>query len=99
MEPAVGIEPTTGGLRNRCSTAELRWRADVRVLIQPPVAPAAPLKHMAARVLGRQPICIIFPRGLQGHEVAKAQVTPATPLVTAPAPGSRACQRRLDSVG
>jgi hypothetical protein len=26
MEPAVGIEPTTGGLRNRCSTSELRWR-------------------------------------------------------------------------
>jgi hypothetical protein len=25
MEPAVGIEPTTYGLRNRCSTTELRW--------------------------------------------------------------------------
>ena len=26
MEPAVGIEPTACGLRNRCSTPELRWR-------------------------------------------------------------------------
>ncbi len=25
MEPAVGIEPTTHGLQNRCSTAELSW--------------------------------------------------------------------------
>jgi hypothetical protein len=25
MEPAVGIEPTTYGLQNRCSTAELSW--------------------------------------------------------------------------
>ena len=25
VEPAVGIEPTTGGLQNRCSTAELCW--------------------------------------------------------------------------
>ena len=29
MEPMVGIEPTTYGLRNRCSTTELHWhRAD-----------------------------------------------------------------------
>ena len=26
VEPAVGIEPTTDGLQNRCSTAELSWR-------------------------------------------------------------------------
>jgi hypothetical protein len=26
MEPMVGIEPTTYGLRNRCSTTELHWR-------------------------------------------------------------------------
>jgi hypothetical protein len=26
MEPVVGIEPTTDGLQNRCSTAELNWR-------------------------------------------------------------------------
>ncbi len=26
VEPAVGIEPTTDGLQNRCSTTELRWR-------------------------------------------------------------------------
>ncbi len=25
LEPMVGIEPTTYGLRNRCSTAELHW--------------------------------------------------------------------------
>ena len=25
VEPTVGIEPTTGGLQNRCSTAELCW--------------------------------------------------------------------------
>ena len=25
VEPAVGFEPTTSGLRNRCSTPELRW--------------------------------------------------------------------------
>ena len=27
LEPVVGIEPTTYGLRNRCSTTELHWRA------------------------------------------------------------------------
>ena len=27
VEPMVGIEPTTYGLRNRCSTTELHWRA------------------------------------------------------------------------
>jgi hypothetical protein len=26
MEPAVGFEPTTDGLQNRCSTTELSWR-------------------------------------------------------------------------
>ena len=26
VEPAVGIEPTTDGLQNRCSTTELSWR-------------------------------------------------------------------------
>jgi hypothetical protein len=25
MEPVVGIEPTTDGLQNRCSTTELNW--------------------------------------------------------------------------
>ena len=29
MEPPVGVEPTTCGLRNRCSAAELRWPASV----------------------------------------------------------------------
>ena len=27
MEPAVGFEPTTDGLQNRCSTTELSWRS------------------------------------------------------------------------
>ena len=26
MEPVVGVEPTTYGLQNRCSTTELNWR-------------------------------------------------------------------------
>ncbi len=25
MEPVVGVEPTTYGLQNRCSTTELNW--------------------------------------------------------------------------
>ena len=25
LEPVVGIEPTTDGLQNRCSTTELNW--------------------------------------------------------------------------
>jgi hypothetical protein len=25
MEPVVGLEPTTDGLQNRCSTTELNW--------------------------------------------------------------------------
>ena len=25
IQPANGFEPSTGGLRNRCSTPELRW--------------------------------------------------------------------------
>src|SRR2546425_2120177 len=27
MEPVVGLEPTTDGLQNRCSTTELNWRS------------------------------------------------------------------------
>src|SRR5438034_3571337 len=26
LEPVVGLEPTTDGLQNRCSTTELNWR-------------------------------------------------------------------------
>ena len=29
MEPAIGFEPMTGGLQNRCSTPELRWRETI----------------------------------------------------------------------
>src|SRR5262245_30853878 len=28
LEPVVGIEPTTYGLRNRCSTTELHWQSE-----------------------------------------------------------------------
>lgn len=34
MEPAVGIEPTTHGLQNRCSTAELS-RRDQMIALKP----------------------------------------------------------------
>ena len=30
MEPAVGVEPTTDGLQNRCSTTELSWPLKVK---------------------------------------------------------------------
>jgi hypothetical protein len=33
MEPAVRVELTTGGLRNRCSTTELRWHAIVNLQV------------------------------------------------------------------
>ena len=33
IKPAVGLEPTTGGLRNRCSATELRWRVYTRGII------------------------------------------------------------------
>jgi hypothetical protein len=32
LEPVVGIEPTTYGLRNRCSTTELHWHPDGYVI-------------------------------------------------------------------
>src|SRR5687768_17175289 len=32
MEPAVGFEPTTDGLQNRCSTTELSWPAVQRLM-------------------------------------------------------------------
>src|SRR5690606_3364808 len=37
LEPAVGFEPTTDGLQNRCSTTELSWRIHGHVLPQRPV--------------------------------------------------------------
>jgi hypothetical protein len=36
VEPAVGIEPTTDGLQNRCSTAELSWPEGLQTV---PVSP------------------------------------------------------------
>ena len=32
MEPVVGVEPTTDGLQNRCSTTELNWQSPGRTL-------------------------------------------------------------------
>jgi hypothetical protein len=32
----VGIEPTTYGLRNRCSTAELHWLLTLRTSVNNP---------------------------------------------------------------
>jgi hypothetical protein len=31
MEPAVGFEPTTDGLQNRCSTTELSWLKQLKI--------------------------------------------------------------------
>jgi hypothetical protein len=36
LEPVVGIEPTTDGLQNRCSTAELNWLPKTRLFTTPP---------------------------------------------------------------
>jgi hypothetical protein len=33
MEPAVGFEPTTDGLQNRCSTTELSWLPTTYVFV------------------------------------------------------------------
>src|SRR6266481_7164240 len=40
-EPAVGLEPTTCGLRNRCSATELRRRGIVREVAAPRTGPRA----------------------------------------------------------
>jgi hypothetical protein len=32
MEPVVGLEPTTDGLQNRCSTTELNWLLALKTL-------------------------------------------------------------------
>src|SRR5438093_724045 len=34
LEPVVGLEPTTDGLQNRCSTTELNWHLTVHPLCQ-----------------------------------------------------------------
>ena len=38
VEPTVRFELTTGGLRNRCSTPELRWHGHILYLITTPLA-------------------------------------------------------------
>ncbi len=35
MEPAPRIELGTDGLRNRCSTAELRWHLAIKLYLKP----------------------------------------------------------------
>src|ERR1700721_820503 len=40
MEPAVGIEPTTDGLQNRCSTTELSWLKQLEIKAVLAVIPA-----------------------------------------------------------
>ena len=43
VEPAVGFEPTTDGLQNRCSTTELSWRPQAEKLHQKTKRPQAVL--------------------------------------------------------
>ena len=42
MEPAVGFEPTTDGLQNRCSTTELSWPGRVAKITANPNFGASP---------------------------------------------------------
>ena len=60
MEPASGIEPPTYGLRNRCSTTELRrhWREKVVMKDS-----ASSRKHLMARNARCQPIASAHPFG------------------------------------
>ena len=34
LEPAVGFEPTTDGLQNRCSTTELSWLLKAQEIVR-----------------------------------------------------------------
>src|SRR5438046_3081494 len=38
VKPVVGIEPTTDGLQNRCSTAELNWLPGLQICLRRPPA-------------------------------------------------------------
>src|SRR6185295_1395781 len=60
-EPSPGIEPGTYGLRNRCSTAELRWRKRVGR-----VPDAARLFNSEVRALGQ-----VFGRAGEGPEAVE----------------------------
>ena len=54
LEPVVGIEPTTHGLQNRCSTTELNWPN-----ICPPKSCLSPLTQFSGQ---RAPRLRIQPR-------------------------------------
>ena len=51
MEPAVGFEPTTDGLQNRCSTTELSWRSEAKCYIKK--ESARKVYHACGRSLAR----------------------------------------------
>ena len=51
MEPAVGFEPTTDGLQNRCSTTELSWLGSPKILRDAFVATSNFNRKRPARVL------------------------------------------------
>src|SRR5437016_14048599 len=40
MEPVVGLEPTTDGLQNRCSTTELNWLRSLNHQLALKISPA-----------------------------------------------------------
>src|SRR5881397_2033250 len=40
MEPVVGLEPTTDGLQNRCSTTELNWHRSLNHQLALKISPA-----------------------------------------------------------
>ena len=61
MEPMIGFEPMTDGLRNRCSTAELHWR---KRTLGPPFADG--WVALSESELGRK-----FTRQLAGMQLGK----------------------------
>ncbi len=56
VEPAVGLEPTTCGLRNRCSATELRWHPHlIRRPLYLSLTPASSQAHQHKLVPKIQP--------------------------------------------
>src|SRR6266536_3312240 len=53
LEPVVGIEPTTYGLRNRCSTTELHWLNGILPVANPALAILEECKFMASQFATR----------------------------------------------
>src|SRR5881396_2788732 len=62
LEPAVGIEPTTDGLQNRCSTTELRWRCEESKSAIPQIV--------------NEPFCIPWLRNWTGRPGSESQNPP-----------------------